>query len=301
MMDMERFANAILRAVREKADGAFCVWITTAMKNNGVKWTGISTASLGSSGGLCVYLDGYYKAYRQGGIGVDRASEDVYRQILKRRDGLKDITVADFLQWDVIKHSVYAKLINADRNKEHLENVPHRRFLDLAVVYYIKLDGAEDGMMSMTIRNQYMELWGQDEGSLYQAAAANMRLNGRPCFEDIEAALRHMAPEGMMPLFNASVDIRMYVLTNKDGVFGAAEILDGNTLRAIGGRLGDDFIVIPSSVHETIIVPAGSAPEYSELADMVCEINATHVDAEERLSDHVYKYDREDGMLKIAA
>lgn len=301
MMDMERFANAILGAVREKADGAFRVWITTVVKNNGVKWTGISTASLGSSGGLCVYLDGYYKAYRQGGIGVDRAAEEVYRQILKRRDGRKDINTAGLLQWDVIKRHIYAKLINAGWNKEGLGAVPHRRFLDLAVVYYIKLDGAEDGMMSMTIRNQYMELWGLDEGSLYQAAAANMRLNGRPCFEDIEAALRHMAPEGMMPLFNAGVDIRMYVLTNKDGVFGAAEILDSNTLRAIGGRLGDDFIVIPSSVHETIIVPAGAAPEYSELADMVCEINATHVSAEERLSNHIYRYDRNEGRLRIVA
>ncbi len=93
----------------------------------------------------------------------------------------------------------------------------------------------------------------------------------------------------------------MYILTNEDSVFGAAEILDMNTLRAIGEMLGDDFIVIPSSVHETIIVSAGNTPEYLELADMVCEINMTHVDATERLSNHVYRYDRDEGRLRIAA
>lgn len=300
MMDMERFANAILGAVREKADGAFRVWVTTAVKNNGVKWTGISTARQGS--GLCVYLDRYYKAYRMGEIGVSSAAEEIYRQIMERRGGLEDINTADFLQWDVIKHHIYAKLVNAEWNKERLGTVPHRLFLDLAVVYYIKIDRAEkDGTLSMIIRNPYMELWGQDEESLYQVAAANLSLYGKPCFEEIEAMLQHMMPEGIMPLSSAGVDIRMYVLTNKDGVFGSAEILDTHTLQAIGKMLADDFIVIPSSVHETIIVPAGAAPEYSELADMVCEINATHVSAEERLSNHIYRYGRNEGRLRIAA
>ena len=103
-----------------------------------------------------------------------------------------------------------------------------------------------------------------------------------------------------MPFSSAGVGIRIYVLTNKNGVFGAAEILDTNTMQAISEMLGDDFIVIPSSVHETIIVPADNVPEYSELADMVCEINVTHVDAEERLSNHVYRYDRNEGRLRIA-
>ncbi len=196
MMDMEGFAKATLVSVREKADGAFSVWITTAAKDNGVKWTGITTASPDSRSEPCVYLAGYYKAYRQGEIGIGSAAEEVYRQILKHRGGRKDLNIADFLQWDVIKHHIYAKLVNAGWNKEGLGTVPHRRFLDLAVVYYIKLDGAEeDGITSMMIRNQYMELWGQDEESLYQMAAANMRLNGKPCFDDIEAALRQMAPD----------------------------------------------------------------------------------------------------------
>ena len=164
---LKEFANAVLAAVREKADGVFSAWITTVTKNNGVKLTGISTVSLGSSGGLCVYLDGYYKAYRQGEIGVDSAAEEIYRQITRRRDGLKDINTADFLQWDVIKHHSYTKLVNAEWNKEDLGTVPHRLFLDLAVVYYIKIDSPEkDRTMSMIIRNPYMELWGQDEESL---------------------------------------------------------------------------------------------------------------------------------------
>lgn len=299
-MELKEFANAVLAAVREKADGVFSAWITTVTKNNGVKLTGISTVSLGSSGGLCVYLDGYYKAYRQGEIGVNSAAEEIYRQTLKHRGGLKDINTADFLQWDVIKHHIYAKLVNAEWNKEELGTMPHRLFLDLAVVYYIKIDSPEkDRTMSMIIRNPYMELWGHDEERLYQTAAVNMRLNRKPLFENMETILHCIAPEGIN-LFS-DTDIKMYVLTNRAKTFGATEIMDAHTLQAIGKMLADDFIVIPSSVHETIIVPADNAPEYSELADMVCEINATHVDAKERLSNHIYRYYRNEGRLRIAA
>ncbi len=117
--------------------------------------------------------------------------------------------------------------------------------------------------------------------------------------KNMETILHCIAPEGIN-LFS-DTDIKMYVLTNREKTFGAAEILDAHTLQAIGKMLADDFIVIPSSVHETIIVPADNAPEYSELMDMVCEINATHVDAEERLSNHIYRYNRNEGRLRIAA
>ena len=62
--------------------------------------------------------------------------------------------------------------------------------------------------------------------------------------------------------------------------------------------LKDDFYVLPSSVHEVIIVTAAEAPEGSAgLSDMVSEINKTQVDAEEVLSDHVYYYDRDKKKL----
>lgn len=93
----------------------------------------------------------------------------------------------------------------------------------------------------------------------------------------------------------------MYILTNHRRCFGAAEILDKKTLRTIADQIGDRFIVLPSSVHETIVLPPKEEAEYRRLADMVREVNDTQVDVEERLSDHVYVYSRDEEMLKIVA
>ena len=95
--------------------------------------------------------------------------------------------------------------------------------------------------------------------------------------------------------------IRSYVLTNPKKVFGAVELLDGNTLKGIGVELGGDFIVLPSSLHESIIIPADGSVSYQELADIVTDINRNVVSIVERLSDHVYLYERKEGALRIAA
>lgn len=302
-MRLEEFANVVLAVVREKADGAFSAWITTSRKNNGIKLTAICANSPDSNGGPCVYLDDYYREYICGNMEISAAAENVYLRIMEHRNDLRDVNVADFLQWDVIKHHIYAKLVNANMNKETLGMIPHRHFLDLAVVYYIKVSGIDrdGGMASILIQNNFVEMWGQREESLYQIAKDNMRMDGEPLFVDMATLLQEVMPDGINPFEGEDVDVEMYVLTNQKRAFGAVEILNGNTLQNISEKLADDFIVLPSSVHEIIIIPSNKAPEYSELEHMVCEVNMTQVDVEERLSNHVYRYDRNEGILKMAA
>lgn len=69
----------------------------------------------------------------------------------------------------------------------------------------------------------------------------------------------------------------------------------------IADQIGDRFIVLPSSVNETIILPPKDVTEYEGLAAKVREVNDTQVDVEDRLSYHVYVYSRDEEMLKIVA
>ena len=64
--------------------------------------------------------------------------------------------------------------------------------------------------------------------------------------------------------------------------------------------LQDDLLLLPSSVHELIVLRATGA-DYRELKRIVREINDTVVDPEEILSDSVYKYSREQSEVTIAA
>ena len=89
----------------------------------------------------------------------------------------------------------------------------------------------------------------------------------------------------------------LYVLTNKARLYGASCILYPNLLDSIADKLTCDFYLIPSSIHEVILVPE-SGTEDTNLNDMVAEVNHTQVDPKEVLADHVYYYDRkEDHMI----
>lgn len=304
-MDLEEFAQAVLTAVRNKADGAFSADVVMNMRNNGIKLTGISAASPDSNVGPVVYLEGYFREYEKERMGIGEIAEAVYQQIMEHKDDLRDINLDNLRQWEAIRCNIYAKLINAEMNRELLEIVPHRLFLDLAVVYYIRMDGMMAGTVgssSILIHRNHMEMWGKEEEDLYQAFAVNMRLEGKPLFENMAVLLKRMAPQ-IMEVLNDDGNpvLSTYILTNQCRYFGAAELLDRHIIQEIGNWLEEDFVILPSSVHETIIIPLSKAPEYSELKGMVREVNREQLDLQERLSDHVYIYDRKAGTLKIVA
>lgn len=298
-MKMSDFAANVLAIVRDKADGSFNAWLTESEKNNGIVLTGITTAYPDSDVSPCIYLDSYYEKYIAGGITIDEAAEVIYRSILEQQNIVLDFNVTDLLNWQSVKKYVHAELVNADLNRNQLIKIPHRFFMDLAVVYYINLDEVEKGSGTILIQNDHMKLWGQDENALYQTALKNMKTSGNIMFENVMSFITQYSQTEKDK--EAPENLRMYVLTNQSKYYGASGILDHSTLHRISEQIGD-FIVLPSSIHEVIIIPKNEdMGDYSRLAAMVKEVNAAVVLPEERLSDHVYVYSRDNEKLRIAA
>lgn len=302
MMNFEEFTEKVFGEIRKKADGAFDVQINAVIKNNGVKLTGIAATAEGC--GPCVYLNDFYEEYENGKMGPEKAADEVYGLLMKHLKDARSIDMSGFLDWETIKGSIYVKLINAEQNKEQLGTIPHRPFLDLAAVYYaVAGDFGIQGTSTVLIRNEHMERWGQDEDALYQAAMSNMRSDGKPDFKSMKDVIKDILPDAadLIEEREHGLDSGMYVLTNLRKCFGASELLDKNTLLMIADKVRDGFIVLPSSLHEVIILDPNNAAEYEELAEMVKEVNDTQVSEEERLSYHVYVYSRNEEMLKIVA
>ncbi len=92
---------------------------------------------------------------------------------------------------------------------------------------------------------------------------------------------------------------RMYILTNAAKTYGAAGILNKRLVQEFAG--GQDFFILPSSIHETIFVRAHDLSEKEAFDSMVAEVNEEQVDAEERLSDHCYYYDGRTGEIRMCA
>ncbi len=301
-MRMEEFAEEVLKEVTEKAGDRLSVQTVSANKNNGVTLTGITASKQDGKGGCCIYLENYYKGYCDGQITLDWVAEDVYGKLMEHSGDLDGVDMKVLWDWEAAKDCIHAKLINREMNQELLKRVPYREFLDLAVVYYVTVGGLSEGVNgAFTVSDQNMEAWRKDENALYQMAVSNMRLDGKPVFENMEEIIRSMMPEGIPDFTFGIPKFRSYVLTNPKKVFGAVELLDRSVLKKISNELEGDFIVLPSSLHESIIIPADGSVSYQELADIVTDINRNMVSIVERLSDHVYLYEREKGVLRIAA
>jgi hypothetical protein len=88
----------------------------------------------------------------------------------------------------------------------------------------------------------------------------------------------------------------VYVLTNQSGMFGASEMLQDQTLNKICERLGCPVYILPSSIHECILVPKAQGSDPAALKETVGAVNSTVVSEYDFLSDSVYEFDVQNGI-----
>jgi hypothetical protein len=92
----------------------------------------------------------------------------------------------------------------------------------------------------------------------------------------------------------------MYVCTNVNKCNGAGVIFYKDFLKNISEKVGTDLYIIPSSIHEVIIVPANDKIDSELLKSMVPEVNETEVTVTEVLSNHVYLYKKTENTIIFA-
>ena len=83
-------------------------------------------------------------------------------------------------------------------------------------------------------------------------------------------------------------DMKMYVLTNSEQNLGSGLIVHDKILRHILDEIEEDIYVLPSSIHELIVIPSSVVDDENYLTKMVHEINQNEVEPKDRLSDDVY-------------
>ena len=109
-------------------------------------------------------------------------------------------------------------------------------------------------------------------------------------------ANEHMGSEWRDAFFEGLSDepkfMTQYVLTNCRGIKGAATVLYKGVLKTFADKIGNDLFILPSSVHEVILVPYEDSMNVAELGAIVKAINLSEVPDEDVLSDHVYLYSR---------
>ena len=160
-------------------------------------------------------------------------------------------------------------------------------------------------MGSITINNDLMELYGVSMDTLHDQAMNNMDKISPLKFESLQETMVGMLASDFAKEEGISIDeakdlIRgsipndgpdVYCLSNEARANGAVYIMREDVQQMVAEKLGGDYYVLPSSIHETLIVPKSENMPFQELQDMVQSVNATCVSEEEVLSDGVYQYE----------
>jgi hypothetical protein len=209
-----------------------------------------------------------------------------------------------FLDFDKVKERIVYKLVNTEKNKVLLEDIPHVDFLDLSIVFQCLVAKDDQSTATILIHNAHTKLWDVSTKELYSVARENtQRLSGYELknMNDIVSEIIQMSDSEDLQeeFFDSGIPERniMYILTNKNRVDGAACIIYPELLRDFAISLNSGFYVIPSSIHEVILVPAEDTEEAAAIRAMIREINDTQVKEEEILSYSLYYFDKDEGKL----
>lgn len=205
-----------------------------------------------------------------------------------REDKLGEI-FKDYLYFDRIKDKIMYRLVNQKLNLERLTNIPHRIIEDLAITYFISLDEYGEDNGSIPIENRILDSWEVAEEDLYKYAKRNT-VKRRP--------LSIVFMDDLVKKYGIRDYTGMYILSNKTGVEGAIAMFYPDVLKNLSEKLDDDLIIIPSSIHEVIVVPMSKNMDADSTANLIGEVNTECVDYGEILSDHPYAYYRKSNSVK---
>lgn len=252
-----------------------------------------------------LYIDNLYKMYSENEDlkGVMTFAADLMKTSLEKNDKIQPMLQS----LDDVMDKVVLQLINTEQNKELLADSPHKDFCDLSVIYRVVFAEEQEGIYSAIVTNKMVEALGINPDDLFKHAVENTKRINPVVICTMNDVMGKMFADEDMPedVMNFMInDIppenMMYIMSNKRGINGAVSMIYQDELHSLAEKLKDDLLILPSSVHEVIVVTAtGKDPK--ELADMVYTINMAQVLPQDRLSNQVYHYDKLTRKLTVAA
>lgn len=295
-MIYNNFAEKVKAEVADKMGGRFMVSLKKVCKNNGVILQGLLITEEGQSVSPTIYLDAFWELY-QNGMSVGEIVKEIIC-IYKSNMPEEQISMDFFREFGKVRDRISFKLIHANKNAELLEQIPHVLFLDLAICFYYAYFSTELGSGVVLIYNSHVEMWNTSTAELMKLALVNTeRIFGADIRSMEEILQEHFCENGEDVSFLHEPP--MYVLSNQKGIYGAACLLYPGLLETLSGEWEANLFILPSSVHEVILLPDTGSEDCIELKQMVSEVNASQKEQEGVLSDHIYYYDRTKKQIEI--
>ena len=293
-MSYEEFLDIAKDAAKARHPEAE-VTIQKVEKLQGESYVGLSVRPEGQNAAVTMNL---HELHDQAAGNPKRLAEvmsDFLYGLDKAIEQIPQVDVRRFQDYEQVKGSLMMQVIPVEPNKEKLEQLPHKTIEDIAVVYRIDVSDARHYNASTLVTNQMMEHFGITQEQLHQDAVTSQMAHRPPTLKNMSEMMAEMSG-GMMDMPESP----MWVATVEGGVHGAAAVQIPEFMDQAAEKLGGNFFVLPSSIHECLFIKDDGEFQRPQLEEMVQNVNAAEVSAADFLSDSVYHYDSEARVFEKA-
>lgn len=299
-MENRRYEDKIIEEIRKELGNSVNVQVQDVWKNNHVLRRGMTIQREGQNVSPIIYIDLFCKELEQG-ANMNSVVKGILR-LFTQRPSTNNMNMAFFKDYEKVKDRIIYRLVSRERNRELLEDVPHTEFLDLAICYCCHYEDFTLGEGMILIHNSHMEEWNVGLDDLKFRADWNTPRLMPPWLCSMEDALRGTLDQKALDQLRKvqrEMGRYMYVLSNNRRCYGASALLYPGVLQKVAHKLGNRFFILPSSIHETILVKDDRDSTGENLHDMIADINRDQLEPEEVLSDYAYHYNAISGEIQI--
>lgn len=314
-MEYIEFCDSILSELRTMLGDDYTVNIDKIHKNNGVSYDAAVILKKDNHMAPSVWLDEYFNQYREG-RNIAEIALSIIVQYERYRDEIS-FDIEQMTEYDSMKDSIYVKVVNSEMNYELLKSMPHVVYYDLAMSVYAVIEDIGDTRVTMNVTYGNIRLWNISKEKLFEDAINNTRKELPPYVTKMSDVMKELLVTKLtrcdyqigedsimdkllvdaIEAIEASERQGIYMLSNSKKLNGAVYMLFNDVLERIADIVESDIFVIPSSIHEILILPKSENVDYGYLCDMVKYVNNKDLDPMEILSDKVYVYERGKGMV----
>lgn len=334
-MKYELFTEELTECIINMAEPGEEVTVRKILKNNDTAFDSVTVKQPGCNMTPTLYFQDLKRSFDEG-MEMDELARSVL-SYSRTGSGVWPAEDFDPGDYSYFRDKVMFRLVSSDRNRQYLRHRPHRGRLDLEIVYYYQCRIGKESMGTISVGDEDLNRWGISEEDIYRDALRNTPILNPPVIcpitdllnsfldpeegTDPHTPVRDTDPEEStdphtpvcdtdpdegdeieVPVYEpdlyGNTPVPLLVLTNESKYCGAACMLYEGLLRNLSDEIRSDLFIIPSSIHEVLLLPDEGEFSEEELSALVCEINAHFINPSEILSDHVYRFKRLSGILE---
>ena len=281
-MDYQEFEKELMSRIEEMFENSDVEVTPHIVMKTNETIQGMEFYQEGFEAAPVIYPKDYYQDF-QGGESIDVIAArmaEIAIDLINQGPELPEIND------QFVRDHLRLVVMNLDRNKEYLEDTPYETIDDIAVVPKVFIDPEISFLMNKyALENFHLT----DQEALGIAHYNMEQMNYQFCTLKEAVGLGEPGPD----------DYKLYMLTNEYSHEGAAAIVSRKAMTMARNEIGEDFLILPCSRHEVILVPRSEEISLEALEKLVRGANENVVEPKDWLSDHVYRYRGEDHSIKM--